>query len=80
MMFYKVTHKYKLDNHFERKDIGIYSSKENAEIAVEALKQKNGFCDTQDGFKVKKVFNFFKPKLLDKTFWIEGFDTYTYWL
>ena len=43
MIFYKVTHKYKLDNHFERKDIGIYSSEENARNAVEGLKQKNWF-------------------------------------
>ena len=78
MIFYKVTHKYKLDNHFERKDIGIYSSEENARNAVEGLKQKNGFCDTQEGFVINRVFRIFKPKLIDKTFWIDGFDTYTY--
>ena len=78
MIFYKVTHKYKLDNHFERKDIGIYSSEENARNAVEDLKQKNGFCDTQEGFVINRVFRIFKPKLIDKTFWIDGFDTYTY--
>ena len=78
MICYKVTHKYKLDNHFERKDIGIYSSEENAQNAVEELKPQTGFCDTQDGFKVKKAFKFFKPRLLDKTFWIDGFVTYTY--
>lgn len=77
MIFYKVTHKYKLDNRFERKDIGIYSSEENARKAVEALKQKIGFCDTQEGFKIKRVFGVFKPRLLDKTFWIDGFVTYT---
>ena len=76
MIFYKVTHKHKLDNHFERKDIGIYSSEENARNAVEELKQKIGFCDTQDGFKIKKTFKFFKPRLLNKTFWIDGFVTY----
>ena len=78
MIFYKVTHKYKLDNHFERKDIGIYSSEENAQNAVEKLKQKTGFCDIQDGFKIKRVFKIFRPKLLDKTFWVDGFVTYTY--
>lgn len=78
MICYKVTHKYKLDNHFERKDIGIYSSEENAQNAVEELKTKTGFCDTQDGFKIKKVSKIFKPRFLDKTFWIDGFDTYTY--
>ena len=78
MIFYKITHKYKLDNHFERKDIGIYSTKEKAQNAVEELKQKAGFCDTQDGFKIKKVFRLFTPKLIDKTFWVDGFEPYTY--
>ena len=78
MTLYKVSHKYILDDHFERKDIGIYSSEENARSAVEELKQKTGFCDTQDGFKIKKVFRFLKPKLIDKTFWVDGFVTYTY--
>lgn len=78
MIFYKVTHKYKLNDHLERKDIGIYSSEENASNAVEELKQKAGFCDAQDGFKIKKVFRLFKPKLINKTFWMDGFVTYTY--
>jgi len=78
MIFYKVTHKHKLDDHFERSDIGIYSSEENAKNAIENLKQKPGFCDTQNGFKIKRVFRLFKPKLIDKTFWVEGFVTYTY--
>lgn len=78
MIFYKVTHKYKLGDHFERKNIGIYSSKENAINAVEELKRKAGFCDTQDGFMIKKKLRLFKPKLIDKTFWVDGFFTYTY--
>lgn len=78
MIFYKVIHKYKLDGHFERKNIGIYSSKENALNAIQSLKQKIGFCDVQNCFKVKKVFRLFKPKLTDKNFWIDGFVTYTY--
>ena len=76
MIFYKVTHKYKLDGHFEQKDIGIYSSEQNARNVVEGLKQKPGFCDTQDGFVIKSVFRLFKPRLVDKTFWCDGFDTY----
>ena len=78
MVFYKVIHKYKLIDHFECKDIGIYSSLTNAEKAINLLKNKNGFKDTVAGFKIKKVFRLFKPKLLDRTFWIDGFDTYTY--
>lgn len=34
MICWKVSHKHKLIDHIERKDIGIYSSLENAEKAV----------------------------------------------
>ena len=78
MLLYKLTHQYKLDGHIEKKDIGIYSCEENARDAIERLKSKNGFCHTQDGFRVKKVFRLFKPKLLDRTYWVDGFETYTY--
>lgn len=76
MIYWKVSHKHKLVDHIERKDIGIYSSLENAEKAVASLKDKNGFKDTVDGFKIKKVFTLFKPRLLDNTYWVDGFDTY----
>ena len=78
MMLFKVTHKYKLEGRVERKGIGIYSSEDNARNAVEELKQKPGFCDTQEGFVIKKVFRLFKPKLMDKTFWVDGFVTMYY--
>ena len=76
MICWKVSHKYKLIDHIERKDIGIYSSLENAEIAVATLKAKNGFKDTVDGFRITKVFTLFRPYLLDNTFWVDGFETY----
>ena len=78
MILFKVTHKYKLVDHFERKDIGIYSSAEKAQSAIEALKPKAGFCDTQDGFRIRKEFRLFTPRLIDRTYWIDGFVTYTY--
>ena len=78
MIYWKVSHKYKLIDHIERKDIGIYSSLENAEKAVASLKTKNGFKDTVEGFRIKKVFTLFTPRLLDNTYWGDGFDTYTY--
>ena len=78
MIFWKVSHKYKLIDHIERKDIGIYSTKENAENAILALKNKSGFKDTVDGFWITKKFSLFKPRLLDNTYWVDGFDTYTY--
>ena len=78
MIYWKVSHKYKLIDHVETKDIGIYSSLENAEKAVSLLKTKNGFKDTVDGFRIKKSFCFFKPRLLDNTYWVDGFVTYTF--
>ena len=78
MIQWKVSHKHKLDDHIERKEIGIYSSAEKAEEAINLLKQKNGFRDTADGFEIKRVFKFFKPPYLDNTYWIDGFDKYTY--
>ena len=76
MICWKVSHKYKLADHFERKDIGIYSSLENAEKAVALLKTKSGFKDTADGFRITKVLTLFKPRLIDNTYWVDGFDTY----
>ena len=78
MIYYKVVHKYKLIDHFECKDIGIYSSLANAEKAMTLLRDKSGFKETANGFKIKKQIRLFKPKLLDRTFWIDGFYTYTY--
>ena len=78
MKYWKVSHKHKLIDRIERKEIGIYSSKEKAEKALEQLKTKNGFKDTVDGFKITKIFTLFKPRFLDNTYWDEGFDTYTY--
>jgi len=79
MICYKVTHKYRLDDHMERKDIGIYSTHENACAAVAQLKDKPGFCDTQDGFRIRRVLRVGRPRLLDVIGWAEGFDTYTYY-
>ncbi len=67
MVYYKVIHRYKLIDHFECKDIGIYSCLTNAEKAIVLLSDKNGFKETAAGFKIKKQLRFFKPKLLDKT-------------
>ena len=78
MICWKSSHKYKLVDHFEHKYIGIYSSLENAEKAVALLKSKSGFKDTPDGFRITKVLTLFKPRFLDNTYWVDGFDTYTY--
>ena len=78
MFYFKVEHKYKLIDHIEKKNVGIYSSLENANNAIKVLELKEGFIDTKEGFSIKKVFKLFKPKLLDKTLWEEGFDTYVW--
>ena len=48
MICWVVSHKRKLSGHIECKDIGIFSSRENAEKAIGLLKTKNGFKDTMD--------------------------------
>lgn len=78
MILYKLSHKHKLGDHYETAHIGIYSTRNGAESAINDLKEKSGFRDTPDGFRIKKVFSLVKPKLVDKTFWVDGFDTYTY--
>lgn len=77
MIVYKVVHKYKLQKHTELKNIGVYSSYDLAENAIEKIKKAQGFNDTQNGFKIQKTFRLFKPKLINQTFWDEGFVTYT---
>ncbi len=78
VIYYKVRHKYKLHDHIEKKYIGIFSTEENAKAAIRYIKDKKGFIDTPEGFKILKVLRLKAPKLLDKTFWEEGFDTYHY--
>ncbi len=74
--YFKVVHKYKIDNQYETKEIGVFSSKEKALEAIDAVKEKPGFVDHQDAFLTKKIFRLFKPPLLDHIFWCDGFDTY----
>jgi hypothetical protein len=50
----------------DEKLIGIYRSEEDAKAAIERLKVKPGFKETQDGFSVHKY-----P--LNRDSWEEGF-------
>jgi hypothetical protein len=50
------------------KIIGIYSSKEHAERAVERLRKQAGFRDTPDGFTIDLY-------RLDQDHWADGFVT-----
>ncbi|MBU1094817.1 MAG: hypothetical protein KKH01_10205 [Firmicutes bacterium] len=76
--YFKVEHKHKLIDHYERKLIGIYSSSKNAEMVIKILQSKPGFKDTPEGFIIKKIIRLSKYRFLDNTYWVEGYDTYTY--
>lgn len=73
--YYKVIHKYILNGRAEVKGIGIFSSQEKAREAIEMVKSKLGFVDYPECFLIRKRFNLFKPRLLDHTFWRDGFMT-----
>ena len=68
MLYYKVT--------CEEKDVGIYSSKENALGAMDILLKQYGFGGKQEDFKLSRVLRLRKPKMLDKTFWSNGYVNY----
>jgi homoserine kinase type II len=48
------------------KIIGIFSSEQIAEHAMEQLRSQPGFKDYQQGFNIGSY-------VLDKAFWVEGF-------
>ena len=73
--YYKVTYK---DGRDGIKEIGVFSSKEKALKAIDAVKDKHGFADDRDGFSLEKFFKLFKPLLLDEVFWFDGIDTYVF--
>ena len=76
MFYYKVIHEYKSDDRDEKKEIGVFSSKEKAFQAIDAVKDKPGFVDHPAGFSAKRILRPFKPLLTDQIFWCDGFDTY----
>jgi hypothetical protein len=53
----------------DRKSIGIYSSKANAEAAIDRLKTKPGFRDWPDGFRVFEA-------QLDQDSWVDGYGSW----
>jgi hypothetical protein len=54
------------DEEKDPKDIGIYSTEEQAKAAIERLKDKPGFRDWPGGFRIFRA-------ILDKDYWVEGF-------
>ncbi len=80
MIYYKVIHFFitKQKEHFHCFNIGIYESYKKAEEAIKDLKTKQGFSLRPDRFYVLKIVRFKTPKFLNKTFWADGFENYTY--
>jgi hypothetical protein len=72
MDLFVVEHLHVLDDGEEAvKFIGVYSTKEAAQRAVDRLKLKPGFCDAPDGFSIDAY-------TLDEDNWTEGYITYHY--
>ena len=46
--------------------VGVYSSKEEAENAIERVKDEKGFSDFREGFQIR-------PYQLDRDHWTKGF-------
>lgn len=63
-------HSYELEDVEEIKLIGVYTSKDLAELAIERLKTKPGFCNRPEDFSISEY-------TLNQDSWIEGFSTMT---
>jgi len=63
-------HSYELDSCEETKFIGVYTSKEEAQAAIERLKTQNGFRQKPNNFYIDEYE-------LNKDHWTEDFATIT---
>lgn len=79
MLYYRVIHLFftKQAKHIHFFNIGIYETRKRAEEAIAALKTKDGFKLHPDRFYTIRVFHFKKPKLINQTYWMDGFTSYT---
>lgn len=64
MFYYKMT--------YEKKPVGIYSSKDKALGAMEVLLKQYAFTGKKEDFKLSLKLSLVKPKMLDQTFWSNG--------
>ena len=80
MIYYKVIHFFftKQKAHFHFLNIGIYDSYQKANDAIKELKTKPGFYLRPDKFYIIKTVKFKTPDCLNKTFFEDGFKSYTY--
>lgn len=69
MSVYVVQHVHEFDDDTEDiKFIGVYSTYQKAEEAVDRLKNQSGFCDTPEGFHIDLYE-------VDVDHWTEGYVT-----
>ena len=68
MIVYILQHSYELEDCEETKFIGIYSSKQEANNAIQRLSKQPGFNEKPDNFYISKYE-------VDKDNWTEGFLT-----
>jgi hypothetical protein len=68
MILYVVQHTHQIDKDDDIKLLGIYSSRDAAELAVERAKQRPGLRDAPDGFSIDGY-------VLDQDCWTEGYVT-----
>jgi hypothetical protein len=66
MKVYILYHIREIDDEEEVKQIGVYSSRERAEEALQRVKPKPGFRDHVEGFHISEV-------TVDRDSWVEGF-------
>lgn len=80
MIYYKVFYFFitKQKAHFHVLNIGIYDSYQKANDAIKELKTKPGFYLRPDKFYIIKTVKFKTPDCINKTFWADGFKSYTY--
>ena len=80
MIYYKVFYFFITNpkEHFDFFNIGIYDSLKRANEAIEELKTKPGFYLRPDKFYIIKTVKFKTPDCLNKTFFEDGFKSYTY--
>jgi hypothetical protein len=68
---YVLQHAHSLEDGAEDiKFIGVYSSRENAEVAITRLSQAPGFSDAPAGFHIDEY-------QIDRDQWLEGYSTLT---
>lgn len=63
---YILWHVHEISGREDEKLIGVYRSEEDANAAIERLKNKPGFKDTQEGFAIHNY-------ALNRDSWEEGF-------